>query len=138
MTDTQGTVFCRRWFDEIWNRGNVDLLDEMLAPDCVAHGMAGADGEPPTGPEGFRAVVLGIRAAFPDIHISVEDALSDEDTVACRCIVRGTHLGSWMGIPASGRPVEIGGMSFVTVQDGRMTAAWNQFDFASLVQQISA
>jgi steroid delta-isomerase-like uncharacterized protein len=131
------TERARHWFDEVWNRGNADAIDDMMAPDSVAHGMADPDGQPPQGPDGFRPLLLAIRAAFPDIHITVDDAIGEDDTVAVRCTARGTHQGEWMGVEATGRPVEITGMTFTVWKEGKIVEAWNCFDFAGLYEQIS-
>lgn len=134
----ENAALIRRWFEEAWNQGNDAAIDEIIAPDCVIHGMAGPDGREPVGAAAFRPLLQATRAAFPDIHIRVDDAISDADTIAARCTVFGTHLGEWMGVPPTGRKVEITGMTFGTVKDGQLVEGWNNFDFASLYQQVSA
>jgi predicted ester cyclase len=75
-------------------------------------------------------------AAFPDIHFRVDDLLAEGDLVAARVTVTGTHQGEFMGIPATGRSVEVDVMDFVSYRDGKGTAHWGVSDMVSLLQQL--
>jgi predicted ester cyclase len=70
--------------------------------------------------------------------VDVEDVISEGDMVAARCSVRASHLGEGLGIAASNRPIEISGMSFVRIRDGKIVEGWNNFDFMSLYRQVGA
>ncbi|HUB67085.1 MAG TPA: ester cyclase [Candidatus Methylacidiphilales bacterium] len=126
----------RRWFEEVWNKGRIEIIDEMLSPDCVAEGILGEDGKPVRGPEGFKPFFKKFRGAFPDIHISILETLSEGNRIAARCRVQGTHTGDHLGIPASQKKVDITGMCLGAFKDGMMVEAWNNFDFLSLYQQV--
>lgn len=127
-----------RWFEEVWNKGLADAIDEMFAADSVAHGLSDESGNPLRGPVSFRAFHQKFRDAFPDLTITVEDTIAEGDRVAARCIVRGRHTGDGLGFAASHKPVEITGITIVRVRDGKIVEAWNNFDFLSLFQQIGA
>jgi steroid delta-isomerase-like uncharacterized protein len=124
------------WFERVWNAGQVDAIDELLADDARIHGLKGADGSDVGGPAEFRQMHTAFRDAFPDMSIAVDECLVDGDRMAFRCRVRGTHSGGGLGVEATGQPVEFIGMGFVRVRDGQIVEAWNTFDFQAMNQQI--
>jgi steroid delta-isomerase-like uncharacterized protein len=128
----------RRWFEEVWNKGREEAIDEMFAEDGVAHGLADETGESLRGASGFKPFFRSFRGAFPDLEVVVEDAVAEGDKVAARCRVRATHAGEGLGFAATQRPMEITGMTFARVRDGKIIEAWNNFDFMSMFQQLGA
>lgn len=126
----------RRWFEEVWNKGRAEAIDEMFAEDGVAYGLADETGAPLRGAAGFKPFFQNFRNAFPDIEIVVEDAIAEGDKVAARCTVRATHAGDGLGFAATQRPVEFTGIALVRVRDGKIVEAWNNFDFMGLFQQV--
>jgi steroid delta-isomerase-like uncharacterized protein len=137
MTKENETLI-RRWFEEVWNKGRADAIDEMFAEDGVAHGLSDADGNPLRGPAGFKAFHATFREAFPDLVVTVEDTIAEADKVAVRCTVRGKHTGDSLGFAASQAPIEITGMTFVRIRDGKIVEGWNNFDFRSMYKQLGA
>ena len=134
----ENKALVRRWFEEVWNRGRAEAIDEMFAEDGVAHGLADATGQPLRGPEGFRPFFHSFRDAFPDIEVVVEDVSAEGDKLAARCSVRGRHQSDSLGFAATGSPVEFTGMTFVRLRDGQIVEAWNNFDFMAMFQQLGA
>jgi steroid delta-isomerase-like uncharacterized protein len=134
----ENKALVRRWFEEVWNRGRAEAIDEMFAEDGIAHGLSDAAGEPLRGPAGFRPFFSSFREAFPDIEVVVEDVIAEGDKLAARCSVRAKHQGDTLGFRATGRPIEITGMTFARVRDGKIVEAWNNFDFMALFQQLGA
>jgi steroid delta-isomerase-like uncharacterized protein len=135
MTDEYQTLI-HRWFEEVWNKGRSEAIDEMFACEGIAHGLADQSGNELCGPEGFKPFFESFRNAFPDIRVTVEDTLVDGDRIAARCSVRGTHAGDGIGVAASNRPVAFTGICIVRVKDGKIVEAWNNFDFMTMFQQI--
>ena len=129
-------AFIRRWFEEVWNKGREEAIDEMFAEDGIAHGLADETGAPLRGASGFKPFFRNFRSAFPDIEVIVEDAIAEGDKVAARCRVRATHAGEGLGFAATQRPMEITGMTFARVRDGKIIEAWNNFDFMAMFQQL--
>jgi steroid delta-isomerase-like uncharacterized protein len=128
----------RRWFEEVWNKGRAEAIDEMFAEDGVAHGLADESGAELRGPAHFRVFHQRFREAFPDVVVSVDDTVSEGDKVAARCTVRGSHRGDTLGFRATSQPVEFTGMTFARVRDGQIVEAWNNFDFMVMFQQLGA
>ena len=135
MAQATDTV-AHRWFEQVWNQQREDAIDELLAKDCIAHGLVDATGAEVRGPEGFKAFYRGYRQMFPDMRISVEDTVVEGDSVAARCVVTATHTGPGITSAPTGKPVTITGMCFLRIKDGQIAEAWNNFDFLTLYQQL--
>jgi steroid delta-isomerase-like uncharacterized protein len=127
-----------RWFEEVWNEGREEAIDEMFAEEGIAHGLMDENGKELQGPKEFKPFFRKFRDAFPDIRVSVEDCITEGDMAAVRCRVTGKHTGDGLGFAATHRPVEFTGISIVRVRDGKIVEAWNNFDFLSLNQQVGA
>lgn len=124
----------RRYFDEGWNKGRLEVLDEIVAANYVNHDPF-VPGLPP-GPEGLKPIFAGLRAAFADLHYTIEDMISDGDKVVTRWTMRGTHTGDLMGIPPTGKQVIIGGMQIERIADGKIVEHWRKSDELGLMQQL--
>jgi steroid delta-isomerase-like uncharacterized protein len=123
----------RRDFEEIWNQGNLDVVDEIVAPDIVIH----VPPEPDTvGAEAYKGMVAMYRVAFPDMQWIIEDIMAEGDMVAVRLTGTGTHQGEFMGIPPTGVQVTGTMIAIVRVVDGKQVEAWNYADFLGFMQQL--
>lgn len=126
------------WFSTVWNEGRADLINDLMAPDAVIHGLGDAGSEP-IGRDGFRAFYQVFRGAFPDIKVVVDDVISSHDD---RCAVRfhftGTHTGDHLGMPASHKPISCIGTVFMRYSNGAIVEGWNCVDMHSLLKQIGA
>jgi steroid delta-isomerase-like uncharacterized protein len=123
----------RRWFEEVWNHGRVEAVDEMMAADCVAHGLGDAQ---VVGTAAFKAFHAKFKGAFPDIRITVDDVISQGDRAAVRFTIRATHGGDHLGVPATGRAVTVPAMSFVRCRNGQIVEGWNSVDMLGMLQQV--
>lgn len=128
----------RRWFEEVWNKGREEVIDELFAEDGIAHGLADESGEDMRGPTDYKPFFRKFRTAFPDIEVVVEDTITEGDRVAARCTVRGKHQSDSLGFAATQQPMEITGITIVRVRDGKIVEAWNNFDFMSMFRQLGA
>lgn len=135
MTEQHDTL-AHRWFEEVWNKGRAEAIDEMFACEGIAHGLADQEGKELCGPEGYKPSFESFRNAFPDIRVIVEDTVTEGDKVAARCRVEGTHTGEGLGFAPTGRRVEFTGMTIIRVKDGKIVEAWNNFDFMTMFQQV--
>ena len=93
MTGADGKVLVRRFYEEAWDKGQLDVADELFAPDYVRHDVRAGVAAP--GPQGQKDIAAGFRAAFPDLHFVVDFVLADGDHVAARWTATGTNTGSW-------------------------------------------
>jgi len=135
---SDNAALVRRWFEEVWNGGRAEAIDEMFAEEGVANGLVDESGQPLRGPAGFKPFFRKFREAFPEIEVVVEDAIAEGDRVAARCTVRGRHRGDSLGFAATQQPVEFTGMTIVRVHEGKIVEAWNNFDFMTMFQQLGA
>ena len=134
---TERAAFMTTWFDEIWNNGRLDAIEELFAEDGVMHGL-GEAGTDVTGPAAFRPFVERLRGAFPDIEVKVEQVVDDGKCIAARWVATMTHKGDHLGVPASGKRASVTGMSMARLRDGKMVEGWNNWDMLALMQQVDA
>jgi len=127
-------VLLRRWFEELWNQGRVETIDQMLAPNSVVHGLT-PDDQPVVGPAAFKEQYWIFRKAFPDMRINVVRSVVQGNLGAVHCEVRGRHTGDTLG-PPSNREVAFQGMVFVKIDGEKFVEGWNSFDFMTMYQQI--
>jgi steroid delta-isomerase-like uncharacterized protein len=100
----ENKALVRRYFEEIWDKGNLDLIDELFTTNFVRHGPTATEGEV-RGQEGFEGLVSMYRSALPDLRIPIEDLIAEGDRVVTRWTARGTHREEFLGIPANGDQV---------------------------------
>jgi steroid delta-isomerase-like uncharacterized protein len=119
---------------EMINSGDTSGMDSVLAADAVDHEeMPGIEG---TARERFAAFIGIFRTAFPDIKMTADDVVADGDMVAVRYTVRGTHQGELLGIPATGRRVEVGGFDLMRFENGVIAEHWGLSDSMAMMQQL--
>ena len=128
----------RRWFDEVWNKGREEAIDEMFAADGIAHGLADEAGNALLGPQEFKPFFRKFRSAFPEMKVVVEDTVAEGDKVAARCSVRGQHQSDSLGFAATGQATEFTGITIVRIENGKIAEAWNNFDFLTMYKQLGA
>jgi predicted ester cyclase len=124
------------WFEEVWNKGREDAIDELSTPDVIAHGLTHPDGTEVKGRAEFKEFYRAFKSAFTNIHIEVEDTVTEGDKTLARCLVTAMHTGEGIGKAATGKDVRFTGMCLIRVKDGKMAEAWNNFDFMAMFQQL--
>jgi steroid delta-isomerase-like uncharacterized protein len=134
MSAEQNKALVRRWVEEGWNGGNLDLVDTLYADGYTLHDPA----MPVHGRAGFKQYVAMYRGVFPDLHFTIEDLLAEGDTVAWRITARGTHKGALMGIPPTDKPVAISAIIVSRFVDGKWAEDWLNIDMLGMLQQIGA
>jgi steroid delta-isomerase-like uncharacterized protein len=127
-----------RWFEEVWNKGREDAIDEMFAEHGIANGINDAEGNPLRGPENFKIFFRNFRSALSDLQVTVEDTVTEGNKIAARCTVRGKHAGEGIGVSPTNETVEFTGLTIVKLEDGKIVEAWNEFDFMKMYAQVGA
>lgn len=131
----------RKWFIDVFNENNTDIIDEILAEDCTFHGpqSLGAD-DPKEGREGARWFAENFNTLAPDSEFTIHDIFSDGERVAVRWTMEATHEGGWppMDVEPTGAKVEIRGNNIHHVEDGEIVDIWPQQDTLKMVQAIGA
>lgn len=130
----QNKAIMRRMIEEIWNKGNLMVADEIFAAD---HTSPSAPDLPP-GPESVKMLAGMFRAAMPDYHMTIDMILADEDKVVARFTQSGTHVGApLMGMPPSGRRAEWTEIGVLEIKNGKVTRSWYEVDMLSMMQQLN-
>ena len=125
----------RRYVEEVGNEGNLDLVDEIFA-DYVSHQPDGSVLE--RGPEDVKRFMGEFRSAFPDFHTTIEDQIAEDDRVATRWTMRGTHEGEFRGIAPTGKQMTVTGIGIFRFSDGKVVESWDNFDQLGMMQQLGA
>jgi steroid delta-isomerase-like uncharacterized protein len=125
-------VLVQRYIEEIYNKGNLDLAADLVTDDYVNHaGFMDVEGV-----EGLQQFAAMLRAALPDWHEVIEDQVVEGDKEVHRYVIRGTHKGEFMGIPATGKEVVVTGITLARIEDGKIAEEWSQADMLGLMQQL--
>lgn len=121
------------WIDGL-NRSDVSVADEVFAADCVIH----INGSPDRNLDraGFKQMMAGLLAAFPDIRLTIEDQVVMGDKVAMRWVAEGTHTAALGPVPPTGRRVRVDGLFLDYVRDGKVVERWEQWDQMGMLQQL--
>lgn len=125
----------RGYVAEVWGQGNLDALETFLAPEFRRHLSPLHE---PLGRETQIERLAGFRAAFPDITITVEDVVAEDDRVAFRSVMRGTHSGEFAGIPATGKRVTVALLDVIRVENGKFAEQWGGPDVFDMLRQLGA
>ena len=131
----ENKAIVKRIVQEIWNGGNLDLADELIAADYVDN-VSGADS--PVGPNGFKEAVSGVRDAFPDFAITINDMISEDDKVVLVWTFIGTHKGELMGIAPTDKLIEFDGIYLYRFKDGKLVERSGKRDMFKLMSQLGA
>jgi steroid delta-isomerase-like uncharacterized protein len=134
MSTEENKAQTRQIIEQGWNKGNWEALDELISADFVNHTPV----NPGESREQFKQRLAMFRSAFPDLVMTAEDMVAEGDKVVTRWRARGTHRGTFRGIPATGKQVEITGIAIDRVVNGKRVEGWAQLDMLGLLQQLGA
>ena len=123
----------RNFIERDLNQKDLTALDVYFSPSLTDHALP--PGLPP-GREGRKLFASALLAAFPDLHVQLDDMVADGDKLVSRYTVHGTHNGELMGIPPTGKQVSIGGIAIDRFEDGQSVEHWEIFDQMGMMQQL--
>jgi steroid delta-isomerase-like uncharacterized protein len=135
MGDQENKDLVRRFDAEVFNGHNLEAADGFIADDAVEHDPLPGFGNDKQGAIGTIGQILD---AFPDMQSEITQLIASGDKVAINSTFRGTHDGDFMGVPATGKSIEVNGIDIVRVENGKFVEHWGIFDAMSLMQQIGA
>ena len=136
MSAEDNRALAYRWFEELWNQGNVTAIDELATTDFVLHHPARP--EQPVDLATYKQLYPVYRGALPDLHIVVEDTVAEEAKVAVRLTQSGTHLGEYRGRAPSGKRITWTGLVLFHIRDGKIAEAWADEDWQGFQHQLGA
>ena len=132
----ENSILIRRWFDEVWNRGRMEAIDEMASPDVIGHGQAQHATD--IGLKEFKLFAASLRSAFPDMKVTIDYIIEQDDKVVARWTATMTHKGEFLGIAPTGKRATITGTSTQRISGGKIVEGWDNWDQLGLLVQIGA
>jgi steroid delta-isomerase-like uncharacterized protein len=131
MSTETNKQLVQRYYDEVHNDRNYDLIDALIAPNFKEHDPLPGQQEGRTGIKQREKML----ADSLDVHFTVEDMIAEGDKVVVRWRNRGTHIGEFLGVPPTGRDFSIEGINVYRVEDGRLAEGWSVADvFGQMLQ----
>ena len=125
----ENKAICCRFFEEVFNKHNLDALDEFLAINYIDHTHSDA--------QGLKNELGNMFAAALDIHAVIEDVIAEEDKVVLRLTTRGTITGEYAGIPPSGNTFDVSEIHIFRIADGKIIEHWDLFDMLSVMEALN-
>ena len=133
MSTEENKALVRRFIEEVWSKGNLAVIDKLLATNFVLH-------DPPPGVtpdlEGYKQWVSMTRTGLPNLHSTIEDLIAEGDKVASRWTASGMHKGELMGIAPTGKQVTVTGISIDRIVGGKIAEEWGKMDMLGMMQQL--
>ena len=136
MPEAENRALFERYFDEVANKDNLDLADEIFAADYQHHDPANPDPRPMIGSQAVKDHLTSLKSAFPDLVFDIDDIVAEGDSIVVRWTARGTNTGDYFGMPATGKPIDITGMNTWNTRDGMAIEGWVNRDDMGLLQQL--
>jgi steroid delta-isomerase-like uncharacterized protein len=133
VSTDENKAVVRRFIDEIFDKGNVSAVDELVSDDFVPHTWPSV-----TGKDDFKVTIERMGKAVKDAHHTVEDMVAEGDRVSVRLSSHATQIGDVMGVPAAGREYTIAEQHIFRVVDGKVVEHWHVADMLGMMQQIGA
>jgi predicted ester cyclase len=133
MSTEKNKANIRRHVEEVWNKGNLAIIPELLAPNYVAHPLTGDEVK---GTDGFKQMVVTSRTAMPDLRYTIDSMVAEGDVVAVRYTATGTFTGKYGDIKPTGKKMKRTDAIFHRFEGGKQVEAWTFSDTLSLYQQL--
>jgi predicted ester cyclase len=130
----QNKLIVKRFYEEVFNQGREEVLDEIISPDYVDYGH----NPPGRGVEGAKEDFRGATAVFSDTHYVIDELIATEDRVIARWTGTYTHSGDFAGIKATGKKVSLTGISIYRLVKGKFVETRNAVNWLGLLQQLGA
>lgn len=132
-TEDENETISRRWHEDVINQGDLDALDEILAPDVVHHAGTFPDG---VGIDVVKTVLGALLTGFPDVQHTIEQVIAQDDLVVIRWQAEGTHSGEFQGYAATGKRVTRTGINIFRIECGRIAEEWSEVDGLGRLREL--
>jgi len=133
-TETKAVI--RRLYEEVWNKRRLEVTSEVISPSHALHDphLTGSA----VGPEAYKRVCTQFIAAFPDLHFTVEDFISEKDKVVVSWTISGTHKREFRGIAATNKKISVEGITIHHIANGKIMDSFVSLDYLGMMQQLGA
>jgi steroid delta-isomerase-like uncharacterized protein len=136
MALRKNKALVRRFYEEVWDKGNVEFAERVFREDYVRHDLRPTTAAP--GPAGQARIAADFRGAFPDLRFAVDLVFGEDDLVVARWTATGTHTGSWGQVQPTGKVATFSGVNIFRFKKGKVAELWNHRDDLGLMEQVSA
>jgi steroid delta-isomerase-like uncharacterized protein len=137
MSNQKNKEILIKFIDEVWNKGNLEVVDELVAPQYVIRHDPGDPWETKTiDLATFKQRVIYSRNVFPDLQFRIEDLICEDGRAVISWFMIGTHKGDIAGFPATNKPINVSGLTIYYFSAGKITGHWQVFDRLTLFQQL--
>jgi steroid delta-isomerase-like uncharacterized protein len=133
MSVEENKAIVRRYLEEAWIKGNLNILDELMAPNYARYLPGQAT---PLDREGQKRRIAAFRAAMPDLEFLIEDLFAEGDRVGFRVKIRGTHQGTFLGVAPTGKQLVATAIDIARLENGKIVDHWGEMDMAGLMRQL--
>ena len=134
VSTEQNKALWRRFYEEVWDKGNTDFAYEVFADDYVRHDLRATGALP--GPAGQKKIADDFRAAFPDLSVTVDFVFGEDAWVVGRWTATGTRTGAWGALEPTGRPMNLSAVNVCRFENGKVAEIWNHRDDLGLMEQL--
>jgi len=135
MSAEENKALLHRYIEAVWDKQNPAAVDDFLSPNYKRHR---SPTKPPLTREEQKQLLSQFRAAFPDIQLTVEEVIAEDDRIAFRSTIRATHQGELFGIEPTGKQIIVGLVDVIHIENGKFVEQWGGPDLLDLVQQLGA
>ncbi len=132
MTLEENKALVRRFITEIFERGHLEAVDELVADDFIGHTWGNAS------KNGLKQAMERVAKGLADARFTIDDLIAEDDRVAVRVTASARQVGEFMGLPASGRTYTIGEIHIFRIRDGKVVEHWHQYDLPGMMRQRGA
>ncbi len=131
---TDNKAIVRRLYEEVWNKRRLELVDEIISPSHALHdpNVSGSA----VGPEAYKRQVTRFITAFPDLRLTIEDMVGENEKLAVAWTISGTHKGEFMGIPATNKKVSVDGITINHIVNAKIMDSYISWDAWGAMQQL--
>jgi steroid delta-isomerase-like uncharacterized protein len=130
----QNQQLIRDYFNEVWNKGHLDILDNLLTSGYLNHSSSIPDAPP--GPAGLKPIIAAMRIAFPDLHYLIQDLIVTDNRVVARVKMSGTHTGDLFGIAPTNKKISVNQINIEYIENGKISQHWRITDEHTMMQQL--
>jgi steroid delta-isomerase-like uncharacterized protein len=133
MSDDNKKI-ARRLMEEGWNQSRMDAIDELVSSGCRFHDPVFPSLT--SGAENFKEHIRMCRTAFPDLKFTIEDTIAERNEVVLHWTARGTHRGTFLGMPATNKSATVSGTTICRIEKGKILEQWMDWNLLSLMEQL--